>query len=27
MATHTDEQVDKVLAVFRKVKDLVHVGD
>jgi len=26
MATHTDEQVDKVLTVFRKVKDLVHVG-
>lgn len=26
MATHTDEQVDKVLAVFRKVKDLVHIG-
>ncbi len=26
MATHTDEQVDRVLAVFRKVKDLVHIG-
>jgi 8-amino-7-oxononanoate synthase len=26
MATHTDEQVDRVLGVFKKVKDLVHVG-
>ena len=26
MATHTDEQVDRVLEVFRKVKDLVHIG-
>jgi 8-amino-7-oxononanoate synthase len=26
MATHTDEQIDRVLAVFRKVKDLVHIG-
>jgi len=26
MATHTDEQVDKVLEVFHKVKDLVHIG-
>ena len=26
MATHTDEQVDRVLEVFKKVKDLVHVG-
>jgi len=26
MATHTDEQVDTVLEVFRKVKDLVHIG-
>jgi 8-amino-7-oxononanoate synthase len=26
MATHTDEQVDKVLEVFHKVKDLVHLG-
>lgn len=26
MATHTDEQVDKILTVFRKVKDLVHIG-
>jgi 8-amino-7-oxononanoate synthase len=25
MATHTDEQVDRVLEVFRKVKDLVHI--
>jgi len=25
MATHTDEQVDRVLEVFKKVKDLVHV--
>ena len=25
MATHTDEQVDRVLGVFKKVKDLVHV--
>jgi 8-amino-7-oxononanoate synthase len=25
MATHTDDQVDKVLEVFRKVKGLVHV--
>lgn len=27
MATHTDAQVDRVLEVFKKVKDLVHVGD
>jgi 8-amino-7-oxononanoate synthase len=27
MATHTDEQVERVLEVFKKVKDLVHVGD
>jgi 8-amino-7-oxononanoate synthase len=27
MATHTDEQVDRVLEVFRKVKDLVHIGN
>jgi 8-amino-7-oxononanoate synthase len=26
MATHTDEQIDRVLAVFRKVKDEVHIG-
>jgi 8-amino-7-oxononanoate synthase len=26
MATHTDEQIDRVLDVFRKVKDLVHIG-
>jgi 7-keto-8-aminopelargonate synthetase-like enzyme len=26
MATHTDEQVDRVLEVFRQVKDLVHIG-
>lgn len=26
MATHTDEQVTRVLEVFRKVKDLVHIG-
>jgi 8-amino-7-oxononanoate synthase len=26
MATHTDEQVDRVLEVFKKVKDLVRVG-
>ncbi len=26
MATHTDAQVDRVLEVFREVKDLVHVG-
>ncbi|HMA53405.1 MAG TPA: pyridoxal phosphate-dependent aminotransferase family protein [Acidobacteriota bacterium] len=26
MATHTDAQVDRVLEVFKKVKDLVHVG-
>jgi 8-amino-7-oxononanoate synthase len=26
MATHTDKQVDKVLEVFHKVKDLVHIG-
>ena len=26
MATHTDEQVERVLEVFRKVKDLVHIG-
>ncbi|HPW18645.1 MAG TPA: aminotransferase class I/II-fold pyridoxal phosphate-dependent enzyme [Candidatus Aminicenantes bacterium] len=26
MATHTDEQVDRVLGVFRKVKDLIHIG-
>jgi 8-amino-7-oxononanoate synthase len=26
MATHTDEQLDRVLEVFRKVKDLVHIG-
>lgn len=25
MATHTDKQLDKVLAVFKKVKDLVHI--
>ncbi|HUT08556.1 MAG TPA: aminotransferase class I/II-fold pyridoxal phosphate-dependent enzyme [Candidatus Latescibacteria bacterium] len=25
MATHTDEQIDRVLEVFRKVKDLVHI--
>ena len=25
MATHTDEQLDKVLAIFKKVKDLVHI--
>ncbi|HDT13428.1 MAG TPA: aminotransferase class I/II-fold pyridoxal phosphate-dependent enzyme [Candidatus Aminicenantes bacterium] len=27
MATHTDAQVDRVLEVFKKVKDLVHVGE
>jgi 8-amino-7-oxononanoate synthase len=27
MATHTDAQVDRVLEVFKKVKDLVHIGD
>jgi len=26
MATHTDAQVDRVLEVFKKVKDLVHIG-
>jgi 8-amino-7-oxononanoate synthase len=26
MATHTDEQIDRVLEVFRKVKDIVHIG-
>lgn len=26
MATHTDEQLDRVLEVFKKVKDLVHIG-
>jgi 8-amino-7-oxononanoate synthase len=26
MATHTDAQVDRVLEVFKKVKDIVHVG-
>jgi len=26
MATHTDEQVDKVLEAFRKVKDQLHIG-
>jgi 7-keto-8-aminopelargonate synthetase-like enzyme len=26
MATHTDEQVDRVLEVFHRVKDLVHIG-
>jgi len=26
MATHTDEQVDRVLEVFKKVKSLVHIG-
>ena len=26
MATHTEEQLDRVLSVFKKVKDLVHVG-
>jgi 7-keto-8-aminopelargonate synthetase-like enzyme len=26
MATHTDEQIDRVLEVFRKVKDEVHIG-
>ena len=26
MATHTDEQIGRVLEVFRKVKDLVHIG-
>jgi 7-keto-8-aminopelargonate synthetase-like enzyme len=26
MATHTDEQVDRVLEVFHKVKGLVHIG-
>src|SRR5512136_899257 len=26
MATHTDEQVDRILEVFRKVKDIVHIG-
>ncbi len=25
MATHTDEQLDRVLEVFKKVKDLVHI--
>ncbi|MFO7733081.1 MAG: aminotransferase class I/II-fold pyridoxal phosphate-dependent enzyme [Candidatus Aminicenantes bacterium] len=25
MATHTDEQIDKVIEVFKKVKDLVHI--
>jgi 7-keto-8-aminopelargonate synthetase-like enzyme len=25
MATHTDKQIDRVLEVFRKVKDLVHI--
>ncbi len=27
MATHTDEQVDKVLAVFKKVKGLIKIGE
>jgi len=26
MATHTDEQIDRVLEVFRKAKDEVHIG-
>ncbi|NTV80489.1 MAG: pyridoxal phosphate-dependent aminotransferase family protein, partial [Candidatus Aminicenantes bacterium] len=26
MATHTDEQVDRVLEVFRQVKDLIHIS-
>jgi len=26
MATHTDDQIDRVLEVFKKVKDLVHIG-
>jgi len=26
MATHTDEQVDKVLETFRKVRDQLHIG-
>jgi 8-amino-7-oxononanoate synthase len=26
MATHTDTQLDRVLEVFKKVKDLVHIG-
>jgi 7-keto-8-aminopelargonate synthetase-like enzyme len=26
MATHSDEQIDRVLEVFRKVKDEVHIG-
>jgi 8-amino-7-oxononanoate synthase len=26
MATHTDEQIDRVLEVFHKVKDIVHIG-
>jgi len=26
MATHTDEQIGRVLEVFRKVKDLIHIG-
>jgi 8-amino-7-oxononanoate synthase len=26
MATHTDEQIDRVLEVFRKVMDVVHIG-
>ncbi len=26
MATHTDEQVDKVLEAFRRVKDQLHIG-
>ncbi|MGZ5439890.1 MAG: aminotransferase class I/II-fold pyridoxal phosphate-dependent enzyme, partial [Candidatus Aminicenantales bacterium] len=26
MATHTDAQVDRVLEVFKKVKDQVHIG-
>jgi 8-amino-7-oxononanoate synthase len=26
MATHTDDQIDRVLEVFHKVKDTVHIG-
>jgi 7-keto-8-aminopelargonate synthetase-like enzyme len=26
MATHTDAQIDRVLEVFKEVKDLIHIG-
>jgi 7-keto-8-aminopelargonate synthetase-like enzyme len=27
MATHTNEQLDRVLDIFNKVKHLVHIGE